>query len=405
MAFLFEFVREFSTELANLAERIEDKIFDEPDAAMVQARKYCEYIVQMISNEEELEAEYSLKHVDKIHRLYRKNVFDEDIYNKLEFIRRKGNQAAHHVAEVDVADAMQIHKFLFEISVWYMQEYVAFHFEAPAYKLPVKNSPEVNMDELIKPYLEKLHAMRAEFQRQIDEMRLEKQAVTKSEAAVTNEEVPSAAGFYLQFQNERLYLTTELAKMPIMELPVYGWNYLLTELSRVGIDSLIKITEPMDQLHLQVNGFGAYTLEAFWEKLKTLENITIEKTRSNSVKTIEVKEELQQAFEKNNFTLTSRTKKAAEFEHTITKEIVYLLPRKQLTIVLHPETSIKHFEVTEDPKHSTALRRFPKRIKNGQTPTNYGYQFLFKGAEELEEFLTTFCVLITQTTEEEHVQL
>ena len=56
---------------------------------------------------------------------------------KLEWIRKKGNKAVHDVTEVEVADALQAHKFLFEISVWYMQVYVTYNFEAPVYKLPV----------------------------------------------------------------------------------------------------------------------------------------------------------------------------------------------------------------------------------------------------------------------------
>ena len=143
MTFLFEFVRQFSTDLADLAERIENKMFSEPHASLMQARLYSEHLVKLMSKEEELEVMYPLKHAERIHKLYRQNAIEEDIYVKLEWIRKKGNKAAHNVTEVEVADVLQAHKFLFEISVWYMQVYVTYHFEAPAYKLPVAQEANV----------------------------------------------------------------------------------------------------------------------------------------------------------------------------------------------------------------------------------------------------------------------
>ena len=49
MAFLFEFVRQFSTDLADLAQRIEDNMFSEPHASLVQARLYSEHLVKLMS--------------------------------------------------------------------------------------------------------------------------------------------------------------------------------------------------------------------------------------------------------------------------------------------------------------------------------------------------------------------
>jgi hypothetical protein len=80
--------------------------------------------------------------------------------------------------------------------------------------------------------------------------------------------------------------------------------------------------------------------------------------------------------------------KVAEFQHQENKEIVYYLPtKKQTTIVLHPDTAKRNFKIPDEPSHSTALRRFPKEIKGGKTPTNYGYSYKFDTADELNDFL------------------
>ena len=122
------------------------------------------------------------------------------------------------------------------------------------------------------------------------------------------------------------------------------------------------------------------------EKEKLQDNGTNE-TTNVGVKTISINEDIHKMFTKNHFILTNKTKKAAEYEHTTNKEVVYLLPNKLVTIVLHPETAKKNFEIPDEPSHSTALRRFPKAIKNGKTPTNFGYPFKFKKEDELNEFL------------------
>ena len=122
------------------------------------------------------------------------------------------------------------------------------------------------------------------------------------------------------------------------------------------------------------------------EKEKLHDNDTNE-TTNVGVKTISIKEDIHKMFTQNHFILTNKTKKAAEYEHKINKEVVYLLPNKLVTIVIHPETAKNHFEIPDEPSHSTALRRFPKAIKNGKTPTNFGYSFKFKKDEELNEFL------------------
>ena len=316
MASLFDFVTEFSTDLANLAQNIENKMFSEPHASLIQARLYSEQIVKLVSKEEDLKSVYPLKHVERVYKLYRQNAIEEDLYVKLEWIRKRGNKAAHNMAEVDVADMLQIHKFLFEISVWYMQVYVTYTFEPPAYKVPVASESnllkEKDMDELIKPYVDqKLDDMRTEFQRQLEEIRAEKE----------------------RGQN----VTTNGAKSG---------------------------TEGIVQTDVQV-------------------------TPNAAVKTMEISEEIHRIFTNNHFTLTNKTKKAAEFEHNGNKEVVYLLPNKQqITIVLNPETVQNHFENPDEPSHSTALRRFPKKIKNGKTPTNYGYQYKFDREDDLNEFLS-----------------
>ncbi|MEV5037778.1 DUF4145 domain-containing protein [Peribacillus frigoritolerans] len=340
---LFEFVGQFSSELFELVCRIENQLLDQPLASLIQARLYTEQLVKIISKEEGFEDIYPLKHSERIHKLYRQNAVEEDIYLKLEWIRKKGNKAAHDIKEVSITDVLQVHKFLFEISVWYMQVYVSYDFEAPIYKLPIKTAQETtnpleakDLDVLIKPYvdqtMQKMDEMWLEVQRQLEAIKEEKKRV-QTEAAITEAVSPQQSEIAATIEKETLEFSQE---------------------------------------NPQVLGVKQNELNEEDKRSKlSMETTTIDRI-----------------FVRNNFKLTKKTKKATEFEHTKNGEVLYLMANKDISIVLNPKT-VENTQIFNGGKesHSTALTRFPKKIKNGKTPTSYGYAFKFKTEEELDAFL------------------
>jgi hypothetical protein len=101
-------------------------------------------------------------------------------------------------------------------------------------------------------------------------------------------------------------------------------------------------------------------------------------------------EEFIPVFKVHNFEVKAKTTKAIEFENVDTKELIYLQPNKEMTLVLHPETvenSLLLKNMAKGLTHSTALKNFPKRKNTGETPIPYGYSFKFQSAEELSVFL------------------
>jgi hypothetical protein len=335
---IFEFVGQFSSELFELVCRIENQLLDQPLASLIQARLYSEQLVKIISKEEGIEDIYPLKHSERIHKLYRQNAVEEDIYLKLEWIRKKGNKAAHDIKEVSIADVLKVHKFLFEISVWYMQVYVSYDFEAPIYKLPIKKAQETNplgaenLEVLIKPYvdqtMQKIDEMWAEVQRELEALKEEKKQL-QTEAfiseAISQQQSETAA----TAENETLGSSQESPQV------------LGVKQNELNED---KISEEMAVLY--------------------------------------------RIFKRNNFNFTKKTKKATEFEHMNNGEVLYLMAYKGISIVLNPKTVENNQSLNGGKEsHSTALIRFPKKIKNGKTPTSYGYAFNFKIEDELDAFL------------------
>ncbi|WP_243495544.1 hypothetical protein [Priestia aryabhattai] len=98
---------------------------------------------------------------------------------------------------------------------------------------------------------------------------------------------------------------------------------------------------------------------------------------------------LQYIFETHNFTLTNETTKGLEYKHQETENIVYLLPTKEINLVVSPLSINIDLSQSDGKVHSTALKHFPKRLNGGKQPISFGYSFKFPTAAALSDFLHT----------------
>ena len=115
----------------------------------------------------------------------------------------------------------------------------------------------------------------------------------------------------------------------------------------------------------------------------------------NDKKRIYLKGELlmgnvQNTFGLNNFKTIKENSKSVEFKHIVSEEVVYLLPNKEITIVLNPKT-VEGKEDLEKKSHgllhNTSFSQFPKRINTGKESISYGYAYKFQSDDELNTFL------------------
>ena len=99
---------------------------------------------------------------------------------------------------------------------------------------------------------------------------------------------------------------------------------------------------------------------------------------------------VQNTFGLNNFKTMKETSKAVEFKHIVNDEVIYLLPNKEITIVLNPKTVEENKSLEEKStglNHNTAFLAFPKREHTGSGSICYGYAFKFQSDDELGVFL------------------
>ena len=172
-ASIFNFLGEFSSTLEELALRLEDLLWDHPQEAMVKARLFGETLVSMILEQENINEVYPLNQWEKINKLYKHDIIQDEIYTKFEYIRKNGNIAVHQATDMDLEVAKQAHQILFDLSVWYTEVYVSHTFTAPAYELPAK---QLENPLLMKQWMDEYQTKIAEIERQLEQLKQEKKA-------------------------------------------------------------------------------------------------------------------------------------------------------------------------------------------------------------------------------------
>ena len=161
-------------EVAMAAEKI---LHIDPAACILNCRRSMEFAVKwMYSVDKELEMPYQDNLQSLMTREEFRSIAGQDIWRRMDYIRMKGNNAAHNTGKISEAAAMlcleNLHIFLDFVAYCYADEYTETKFDpklvptgvAPA---PAPQTPDVDLQQLIeenKKLKEQLTARREEQQ-------------------------------------------------------------------------------------------------------------------------------------------------------------------------------------------------------------------------------------------------
>ncbi|MGL4363205.1 MAG: hypothetical protein ACRCSG_08090 [Cellulosilyticaceae bacterium] len=97
---------------------------------------------------------------------------------------------------------------------------------------------------------------------------------------------------------------------------------------------------------------------------------------------------IYEILENNNFEFSKEISKYIRFENIRKGEILYVVPNKQISIVLNPETIKPEtiIDFTYTIYHNTSLTLFPTKVHREDRPIHYGYQYKFETEKMLEYF-------------------
>lgn len=147
----FSFFRGKWDVLANLGNSAENNVYHDPHTTIMKLRLFAETISKFILASENIKEAFDTRQVDRINTFRREGIVEQELIDILETLRRKGNKASHEADYGDTNEAKVLLRLAFRFSVWFMEVYGSWDFEAPEYVEPTKREM-IDAEILLEAY-------------------------------------------------------------------------------------------------------------------------------------------------------------------------------------------------------------------------------------------------------------
>ncbi|WP_236631797.1 DUF4145 domain-containing protein [Anoxybacillus sp. UARK-01] len=114
----FHFLEEKWEVLAKVGETAERNVYQNPNVAISEMRKFAETITKYILALEDIREERGTDQQERLKALFYDQIIPKEIYDLLNVIRQKGNKAVHEPSYGEVHEAKALLQMAFRIGVW-----------------------------------------------------------------------------------------------------------------------------------------------------------------------------------------------------------------------------------------------------------------------------------------------
>lgn len=180
MAGNFEFLHNRWEILSNLGEMAERNIFIDPNTSLIKLRMFGETMTKFICALEEMDETKELTQVDRLSQLKRDDLITDEIEDYLHTLRKIGNKAVHESGYGTTREAQALSHLAFRLSVWFMQVYGDWDFQAPEYIEPVQQETVSNDEQLAQ--------LAESYEAKMERLQQELAALRQQQLIVTNED-------------------------------------------------------------------------------------------------------------------------------------------------------------------------------------------------------------------------
>jgi type I restriction enzyme R subunit len=165
--------------LANLGETAEKNVHYDPHTTVMKLRLFAETLTKFILASENIKEVHGTTQVDRINTLRREGLLEPELIDIFETLRRKGNLAMHEAGYGKTEEAKALLQLTFRLSIWFMEVYGDWDFQAPEYVEP-QEQVELDTEKLQQEYAEKVKKLEEELET-IRQQAKEEQADLKTE--------------------------------------------------------------------------------------------------------------------------------------------------------------------------------------------------------------------------------
>lgn len=180
MAGNFEFLHNRWEILSNLGEMAERNLFIDPNTSLIKLRMFGETMTKFICALEEMDETKELTQVERLSQLKRDDLITDEIEDYLHTLRKIGNKAVHESGYGSTREAQALSHLAFRLSVWFMQVYGDWDFQAPEYIEPLQQET-VSNDEQLAQLAESYEAKVVRLQEELSVLRQQQSIVTNED--------------------------------------------------------------------------------------------------------------------------------------------------------------------------------------------------------------------------------
>ncbi|PEQ90730.1 type I restriction-modification system endonuclease [Bacillus sp. AFS006103] len=198
--------------LANLGETAEKNVYYDPHTTLMKLRLFAETLTKFVLAAENIKELYGTSQVDRLNTLRREGLLEPELIDIFETLRRKGNLAMHEAGYGKTEEAKAMLQLAFRMSVWFMEVYGDWDFQALDYKEP-KEQTVVDMEKLQQDYENKVKKL----EEQLDSIR-QRAEVEKEEVKTERKKISK------KFVGRQQFTEAETRSIIDEKLRAVGWD-------------------------------------------------------------------------------------------------------------------------------------------------------------------------------------
>ncbi|WP_433945544.1 hypothetical protein [Paenibacillus sp. SN-8-1] len=321
MSALFSFLDKVSEGLLALSAQAETDIWTNPRSTLTQGRLFSEELAITVSRLEKVEPVYSIKHSERVHKLYRDGLLSEEVKASFEWLRLNGNKAAHDTTSIPVDLALSAHRHIYVLATWYVETYGDLSIKPPVYQMP--SMPSNQSAEMFNP-VHSIYAMGDQLEQMLNEQIVNKilptindqfkylqetitkvadsfgdrsplkekltfndsneqtvyEAVMKESAQALTEETTPDAGiikrkdahseteFEQDIRSQQIVFPASMANLELDDLKIKGYSAILNYLrNELNVRTIKDLPEDLSFLSSNMSGVGPKTVSKFIQQL------------------------------------------------------------------------------------------------------------------------------------------
>ncbi|MCM3006716.1 type I restriction-modification system endonuclease [Priestia koreensis] len=206
----FKFLESNWELLARVGEVAEHNVYQNPNLAMSELRKFAENITKYILANEEIREERGTNQEDRLKVLFYDQILPKEIFDLFNTIRIKGNKATHNLDYGNIEEAKTLLHMTYRIATWFMEVYGDWTIQIPPYQEPTQQTyiSENELQRIIKEYEKKFAD---ELENELEKIRKEQLYVNEKEKQNRREQSQRvAANFELSEAETRMLIDQQL---------------------------------------------------------------------------------------------------------------------------------------------------------------------------------------------------